>query len=825
MSANNRMTQINDTALFHEKINLTKLKYIVNNPSKYEDLIQEQERDMRRYTNYNAFAVFQKIISNSFVPPEFEGTDFAYIKVSYLKGDKSNGIGRWYCKKSIGLQSLTVSVRHTICEGIWSDIDQVNSHPTIFKTFMNKYGFESPLLNECLTNREVFLKRVGGSREQAKTKVIAIINGASYPNHKVLHQLSLELKPCIDYVINLPEYANILEYVKKTYDTNIEGKSISRILQVIENNLLECYIEWAHNKGFIDEKNQVALIFDGFQLLSKFDITDDLLLECANFAKDKTDYYIPLKVKPFDNPLIIPDNYKECFDTIPALIDKYSVGLDLFVENHTKDYESLSNNYTDLGIATLGSKLFKNVIYYDDICDKWFYCNTSNIWCECKRGIVLKSLLQTVFNKSFNLYAKKCFQNAYKEGIEQGVADLWQIRAKTSLRIANLVLGNACNISNILKYKELYVKSKFYEDLIDSNSHLFAFSNKVFDFNTNTYRPIKPLDYIMTNTGYDFPEYVENCDVKFLEEYFETLFPDTEKRNYVLDSSCITLNADRKEQFFNIHTGNGSNSKTTFNNLFESSLGGYACEISPETFTKPKKSANDTGELYKTKGKRAIFSNEPESDQDKLQTALLKRIADESGRKIIARALYCDPIEFKITFILNFFCNNKPELSSVDGGIARRLRIIDWKVKFVDAPDPDNVYQKPKNPDIMSKMRSDGVKNAFIRMLIDRWTNRVSQFKLIPVPQVVIDASNEYVDDSNPVLGFINENYELTNNTDDKVSSAVLYNHFTSYTHGTKIGSKRFKDDLLGISGIETKRGNKGVVFTGLKKKEDEDDE
>jgi putative DNA primase/helicase len=369
------------------------------------------------------------------------------------------------------------------------------------------------------------------------------------------------------------------------------------------------------------------------------------------------------------------------------------------------------------------------------------------------------------------------------------------------------------------------VKSKFYEDLIDSNSHLFAFSNKVFDFNTNTYRPIKPLDYIMTNTGYDFPEYVEDCDVKFLEEYFETLFPDTEKRNYVLDSSCITLNADRKEQFFNIHTGNGSNSKTTFNNLFESSLGGYACEISPETFTKPKKSANDTGELYKTKGKRAIFSNEPESDQDKLQTALLKRIADESGRKIIARALYCDPIEFKITFILNFFCNNKPELSSVDGGIARRLRIIDWKVKFVDEPDPNNVYQKPKNPDIMSKMRTDGVKNAFIRMLIDRWTNRVSQFKLIPVPQVVIDASNEYVDDSNPVLGFINENYELTNNTDDKVSSAVLYNHFTSYTNGTKISSKRFKDDLLGISGIETKRGNKGVVFTGLKKKEDEDDE
>jgi len=90
------------------------------------------------------------------------------------------------------------------------------------------------------------------------------------------------------------------------------------------------------------------------------------------------------------------------------------------------------------------------------------------------------------------------------------------------------------------------VKSKFYEDLVDSDTHLFAFSNKVFDLNSNTYRPIKPLDYIMTNTEYDFPEYVEDCDVKFLEEYFETLFPDAEKRNYILDSSCITLSKQKR---------------------------------------------------------------------------------------------------------------------------------------------------------------------------------------------------------------------------------------------------------------------------------------
>lgn len=813
----NRMTLMNDTSYFYEKINITKLKYIIDNATKYQDIINEQERDMRRYKNYDAFAVFQKLVHNCVVLPDVEGTEFAYVKVKYRKGENSNNIGRWYCDKSIGLQSLSVSVRHTICEGIWTDIDQVNSHPTIFKSFMDKYGFESKLLDLCLNDRENFLKSVGGKRELAKTQVIAVINGAKYPNNKILHQLHLEIQPCIDFVINLPEYSGILEYVSKTYKDNISGKSISRVLQVIENDLLECYIEWANNKGFI-ENNQIVLIFDGFQLLSKYNITDDMLNECADYAKEQTGYYIPLKVKPFDNPLILPEDYNLQIDTITSLINKYSVGLVDFVKKNSKlILNCLNSDGSHYEIAKTCSILFKDSIYYDDDCDRWFYSDINNIWKECKRGLVLKSLLQSVFKESFPIYSK-----LYCTDLE----NYEQAEIARKCRKIYVQLQNSSFVSSILKHDEFYIKTKFYSDYLDSKNNLFAFKDKVFDFHTNTIRLIKQNDYIMTNTGYKYPEYIQEEDSQFLQNYFETLFPNEDTRNYVLDSSCIALNANRQEQFFNIHTGNGSNSKTTFNNLFESAVGEYACEISPETFTKPKKSANDTGELYKAKGKRVIFTNEPESDQDKLQTALLKRIADESGRKIIARALYQDPIEFPITFILNFFCNNKPELSSVDGGIARRLRIIDWRVKFVDNPDPDNIYQKPCNPDVMKKMRTEGVKMAFIRMLIDRWTDRVSKFKLIPVPKEIVDASNDYVDDSNPVLGFITDNYDITNNENDKVSSSAIFTEFSYSCRDNKISSKRFKDDILGISGIQSCRTKKGVYFSGLKKKaEEEEDE
>ena len=63
--------------------------------------------------------------------------------------------------------------------------------------------------------------------------------------------------------------------------------------------------------------------------------------------------------------------------------------------------------------------------------------------------------------------------------------------------------------------------------------------------------------------------------------------------------------------------------------MLKSVLGDYFCEVNAETFTKQSKSANATSELYKTKGTRVVFFNEPESDGDnKLQAALLKKLAD-----------------------------------------------------------------------------------------------------------------------------------------------------------------------------------------------------
>ena len=307
---------------FYEKINIVKLNYILNHKDKYKDIVEAEEKAMRRSNRSNpdskcaVWSIIKKVIKNTTPIPNSE---YGVIKVNYKKGSKSNNIGRWYADGSIGLAPMCSCIRHTICDNIWIDIDQVNSHPTITKTFMNKNGYTSPLLNKCFEDRESFLNTVAEeeacSRDEAKTAVISVINGGKFKT-PTLMLLADELKPCINKVIKLPEYKDIYLHCKRTYgeNYNVVGKTFSRILQIVENDLLECYIDYCQNHDLIPEyKNhpQVCLIFDGFQLVANDKITQELLDDMRKVAFEKTGYDIPLKIKPFDSKLDIPSDYNE----------------------------------------------------------------------------------------------------------------------------------------------------------------------------------------------------------------------------------------------------------------------------------------------------------------------------------------------------------------------------------------------------------------------------------------------------------------------------------------------------------------------------------
>ena len=138
------MFQIKDT-IFYEKINFVKLKYIIDHRSEYENIV-DKERDADGCDKKaSIWAIMKKMYKKV---EKLPFSEYGYIQVKYNKGKFSNDIGRWYVENGTGLAPIKSCIRHTICDDIWLDIDQVNSHPTILKQIMDKYQYSSPLLNK-----------------------------------------------------------------------------------------------------------------------------------------------------------------------------------------------------------------------------------------------------------------------------------------------------------------------------------------------------------------------------------------------------------------------------------------------------------------------------------------------------------------------------------------------------------------------------------------------------------------------------------------------------------------------------------------------------
>jgi len=156
---------------------------------------------------------------------------------------------------------------------------------------------------------------------------------------------------------------------------------------------------------------------------------------------------------------------------------------------------------------------------------------------------------------------------------DEGEKELLNRKSASAMKIA-FQLQNSGYLDAIIKIATIdFTKSKFFETKIDSNHNLFAFNNKVFDCRTCEIRNIKPNDYIMINTGYDYPEFIDE-DLKLdIENYYNTIYPNEDVKNYMWDMDALLIDGEKLFQKFVIHTGRGCNSKSTKFTILRSSFG------------------------------------------------------------------------------------------------------------------------------------------------------------------------------------------------------------------------------------------------------------
>lgn len=372
------------------------------------------------------------------------------------------------------------------------------------------------------------------------------------------------------------------------------------------------------------------------------------------------------------------------------------------------------------------------------------------------------------------------------------------------------------------------LQQPYYKDIFEylNNVNLLSFNNILYDYNLNIFRKIEKSDYITLTTGYDLDYKIINNKIvptkdeqyiKKIKQFIYSLFEDEELVNYWLDITGTSLFGNDKQQKFYIFTGKGSNGKSLTQKLLSSSLGKYYKSVSNNFLAGSIKKGGADAELAGCQGIRYLSISEPDDTENKkFNVSNLKNWS--GGDKLQARGLYEKKmLEFYASFTIFINCNDKPELSNTDDGIRRRVRVVNYPFQFKEQKDLN------KNPKyrLINVNLSDIITNPlfiqnFILLLISHAENNKNV--LIEAPKSILEESNKYVDENNPLYEWFNETLEQTNNEKDIIRASELYEiYITSLQCKNKIRTNEFSKYMEKLGVNKTTNSKKQPIYTNIK--------
>jgi phage/plasmid-associated DNA primase len=324
----------------------------------------------------------------------------------------------------------------------------------------------------------------------------------------------------------------------------------------------------------------------------------------------------------------------------------------------------------------------------------------------------------------------------------------------------------------------------------DNKWYLFGFTNKVLDLLTLKFRDYRYDDYVLTTTGYDWIEPSQK-EVDKVRDLISRIQPIPQERQLFLEILSTGLEGRCLEKA-NIFNGGGRNGKGCIDDLAIESFGDYAMEGNNAIlFEKNKTGSNpEKSNIHK---KRLVLFREPPAKQ-KIENSVVKELT--GGGNFSARGLYESNCKKKLHLTMILECNKKP-LFAEEPQQADIERLIDlhFKSRFTtdltEIDDANRVYLA--NGEYKTDIFKATHKTALLRILID---DAYSKYKergyIFDIPASVKNNSRMYLQLSSNLLGWIDDNYEKTNNISDVVKLCDMYDNFTagSYFHNL---SKEYK--------------------------------
>ena len=431
----------------------------------------------------------------------------------------------------------------------------------------------------------------------------------------------------------------------------------------------------------------------------------------------------------------------------------------------------------DEKISTKSIAQYFTYLYSDKFIfqDNIMYYYNGVYWKGENAKFILSTFNIFLSNEFYNKLVKQ-FNNYRTNKLDEAkVKDSDIFKIETKLIKLRKQLDDLVNSDRRIKYAKECLNYLTNIDIkFNKNQDLFAFNNKIFSLELNKFIKPKYDQYISLTANYDYED-PKSEDVEFIENLIYSIFPDEELRTLYCIILASGLDGYNLEKLV-CANGCGSNGKGLLNELAGCMFGNYYYVLPSNILTSAIKAGGACTELANANYKRYIVSREPDSHSS-LNSGMIKEIT--GGASIAARVIYSSDTDVNLHCTLILECNDKPKLSETNKSIQRRLVDVKFKQTFVTQSEYDDQTEglnEEEIKDLRLGIQNNQFKEASFRskyrcalfyILTKYYVIHKQNKRQLMLPSEVISNSNDYIQDSDVLLQWINDNYEETDNIKD----------------------------------------------------------
>lgn len=443
------------------------------------------------------------------------------------------------------------------------------------------------------------------------------------------------------------------------------------------------------------------------------------------------------------------------------------------IENRIK--RTIDDEKCTYDIAKVLKEMYDGVYVCSSIRNKTWYEFRRHSYVEIQEGY---TLFVSISEQLVHEYEKRmaAVYMSISSLISSGQKDLATDAEKKINDIKDLIrkLKDATFKTKIMvEARNLFYDEEF-ENKLNEQRNLLVFRNGVYDLDLQEFRSGRPEDYMSFTTGINYREFdPHNEEVAKVEHIIRQIHPKHENYVFFMIILAAGLHGIKKEQKLDVWTGTGSNGKSIMIDFLAKALGDfYECPSITMLTRRRQSSSNASPDLAKLKGRRIVSFLEPEYD-DTLHTSIIKQFFGNDW--IEARPLYKEPIKFKSQASGYLSCNDLPKIPCNDGGTWRRLRVLEFKSKFVHNP----VEPHEKKIDVRLPEQIEYLAESFMSLLIHYYKVFINDMKgVVTEPQDVREFTEKWQMESDVYMEFVKECVRDCEEAKAKISQSAAWEHF-----------------------------------------------